>query len=104
MATAEEYLRIIPNNNSIMVMSLRLTLDMIIISAARIIIMSKVNLKDITIMELLLGIIRRYSSAVAMQIKEGGHFRSLTYTRIGMRVSNTSYALKKLGLMKGERA
>lgn len=66
--------------------------------------MSKVNLKDITIMELLLGIIRRYSSAVAMQIKEGGHFRSLTYTRIGMRVSNTSYALKKLGLMKGERA
>ncbi len=65
--------------------------------------MPKVNLNKITVIELLIAISRRYSSVTALQIKEGEAFRGLTYTRLGMRISNTSYALKKLGLEKWDR-
>ncbi len=65
--------------------------------------MPKVNLKNVTIIELLVAINRRYSTVTAVQIKDGEGFRALSYTRLGMRTSDTSANLKKLGVEKGDR-
>ena len=65
--------------------------------------MGKINLSNISIIELLVTINRRYSSNVALQIKEGDTFRALTYTRLGMRTAGASYHLMRLGVEKGDR-
>lgn len=65
--------------------------------------MSKLNLSKISIIELLITVNRRFSSHVALQIKEGDGFRALTYTRLGMRTAGTSFYLMKLGVEKGDR-
>lgn len=65
--------------------------------------MSKLNLNKVSIIELLITINRRFSSNVALQIKEGDRFRALTYTRLGTRAAGTSSHLMKLGVEKGDR-
>jgi len=57
----------------------------------------------IRIIELLITVNRRFSSNVALQIKEGDSFRALTYTRLGIRISGASSHLIKLGVEKGDR-
>lgn len=65
--------------------------------------MPKVSLKNVTIIELLVAINRRYSNIAAVQIKEGDKFRSISYIELGRRTSDTSYNLKKLGVERGDR-
>lgn len=65
--------------------------------------MRKVSLKNVTIIELLVAINRRYSTIPALQIKEGDKFRSISYTDLGRRTSDTAYNLKKLGVEKADR-
>lgn len=64
---------------------------------------AKVSFKNITIIELLVAINRRYSNLPALQIKEDDKFRSVSYTELGQRTSDTAYNLKKLGVEKGDR-
>ncbi len=64
---------------------------------------AKVSFKNITIIELLVAINRRYSNLPALQIKEGDKFRAVSYTELGRRTSDTAYNLKKLGVEKGDR-
>jgi long-chain acyl-CoA synthetase len=65
--------------------------------------MLKVSLKNVTIIELLVAINRRFSDNVALQIKEGNNFRSISYIELGRRTSDTAYNLKKLGVERGDR-
>jgi long-chain acyl-CoA synthetase len=65
--------------------------------------MRKPNLNKVSIIELLITINRRFSSNVALQMKEGDRFRILTYTRLGMRTAGASSHLMKLGVEKGDR-
>jgi len=60
--------------------------------------MSRVSLKNVTIIELLVAINRRYSDTTALRIKEGDKFCFLSYTELGRRTSDTAYNLKKLGV------
>lgn len=65
--------------------------------------MRRVSLKNVTIIELLVAINRRYSDKPALQIKEGDKFRSISYIELGRRTSDTAYHLKGLGVERGER-
>lgn len=65
--------------------------------------MTKVSLKNVTIIELMVAINRRYSNIPALQIKEGERFRSISYIELGRRTSDTAYNLQKLGIERGDR-
>jgi long-chain acyl-CoA synthetase len=65
--------------------------------------MPKVSLKNVTIIELLVAINRRFSNNTALQIKEGDSFRSISYIELGRRTSGTAYNLKKSGVERGDR-
>ncbi|MFH0790185.1 MAG: AMP-binding protein [Candidatus Omnitrophota bacterium] len=65
--------------------------------------MPKISLKNVTIIELLVAINRRYSHIPAVQIKEGDSFRSISYIELGRRTSDTAYNLKKLGIDRQDR-
>lgn len=65
--------------------------------------MRKASLKNVTIIELLVAINRRYSDIPALQIKGKDKFRSISYTQLGERTADTAYHLKKLGIEKGDR-
>ncbi len=65
--------------------------------------MPKVSLKDLTIIELMVAINRRYSDIPALQIKEESKFRAISYIDLGRRTSDTAYNLKKLGVEKLDR-
>lgn len=65
--------------------------------------MPKISLKNVTIIELLVAINRRYSHLPAVQIKEGDSFRSISYIELGRRTSDTAYNLKKLGIDSADR-
>lgn len=63
----------------------------------------KVSFKNVTIIELLVVINRRYSNLPALQIKEDDKFRAVFYTELGKRTSDTAYSLKKLGVERNDR-
>jgi len=63
----------------------------------------KVSFKNVTIIELLVAINRRYSNLPALQIKEDDKFRVVSYTELGKRTSDIAYSLKKLGVEKNDR-
>lgn len=63
----------------------------------------KISFKNVTIIELLVAINRRYSNLSALQIKEGDKFRVVSYIGLGKRTSDIAYNLKKLGVEKGDR-
>lgn len=65
--------------------------------------MPKVSLKNVTLIELLVAINRRFSNNTALQIKEGDSFRSISYIELGRRTSDTAYNLKKSGVERGDR-
>lgn len=65
--------------------------------------MRKDSLKNVTIIELMVAITRRYSDIPALQVKEGGNFRSISYIDLGRRTSDTAYNLKKLGIERADR-
>jgi long-chain acyl-CoA synthetase len=65
--------------------------------------MPRVSLKNVTIIELLVAINRRYSDKPALQVKEGESFKSISYIELGRRTSDTSYNLKKLGVERQDR-
>lgn len=65
--------------------------------------MRKVSLKNVTILELLVAINRRYSDITALQIKRGDKFQGISYIELGRRTSDTAYNLKKLGVERGDR-
>jgi long-chain acyl-CoA synthetase len=65
--------------------------------------MRQASLKNVTIIELLVAINRRYSDITALQIKRGNEFKGISYIGLGRRTSDTSYHLKKLGVEKGDR-
>jgi len=65
--------------------------------------MRKASLKNVTIIELLVAINRRYSQKPALQIKKDGKFSFISYIDLGRRTSDTAYNLKKLGVEKGDR-
>ena len=63
----------------------------------------KVSLKNVTIIELLVTINRRYSDAPALQTKDKDTFKSISYIELGRRTSDTAYNLKVLGVERGDR-
>ncbi|MBM3244331.1 MAG: AMP-binding protein [Candidatus Omnitrophica bacterium] len=65
--------------------------------------MRKASLKNVTIIELLVAINRRFSKNTALQIKDDEGFRTISYTELGRRTSDTAYNLKKSGIEKGDR-
>jgi len=65
--------------------------------------MPKASLKNVTIIELLIAINRRYADIPAVRIKEGEGFRALSYMELGQRTGDTSYSLKQLGVERGDR-
>lgn len=65
--------------------------------------MSKVDFKNLSIVELLVAINRRYSNLPALRMKQGDKYNSISYRELGRRTSNTAYSLKKLGVEKGDR-
>jgi len=65
--------------------------------------MRKASLKNVTIIELLVAINRRYSDITALQVKEDDRFRSISYIELGRRTSDTAYNLKKLGVKRQDR-
>ncbi|MBU2504536.1 MAG: AMP-binding protein [Candidatus Omnitrophica bacterium] len=65
--------------------------------------MQKIDLKNLTIIELMVAINRRYSDIRALQIKRGKEFIGVSYIELGRRTSDTAYNLKKLGVEKGNR-
>ena len=65
--------------------------------------MPKASLKNVTIIELLVAINRRFSEKVALQIKDGDKFRSISYIELGRRTSDVAYTLKKIGVERGDR-
>ncbi len=65
--------------------------------------MAKASLKNVSIIELLVAINRGYSEIPAVQIKEAGTLRSISYIELGRRTADTSYRLKELGVEKGDR-
>jgi len=65
--------------------------------------MHKADLKNITIIELLVTLNQRYGNIPALQIKRGNAFSSISYKELGRRTSDTAYNLKKLDVEKGDR-
>lgn len=65
--------------------------------------MRKVSLKNVTILELLVAINRRYSDIIALQTKRGDKFQGISYIELGRRTSDTAYSLKKLGVERADR-
>lgn len=65
--------------------------------------MPKASLKNVTIIELLVAINRRFSEKIALQIKDGDKFRSISYIELGRRTSDVAYTLKKTGVERGDR-
>ncbi len=65
--------------------------------------MRKVSLKNVTIIELLVAINRRFSDIIALRKKEGGKFKGISYVNLGRRTSDTAYNLKKMGVESGDR-
>ncbi|MEW6009351.1 MAG: AMP-binding protein [Candidatus Omnitrophota bacterium] len=65
--------------------------------------MRKVSLKNVTIIELMVAINRRYSDKPALQIKDDGKFRCISYIQLGKRTSDTAYHLKKIGIERADR-
>ena len=65
--------------------------------------MRKASLKNVTILELLVAINRRYSEKIALRIKDGDEFRAISYIELGRRTSDTAYHLKGLGIERGDR-
>jgi len=65
--------------------------------------MSKVDFKNLSIVELLVAINRRYSNLPALRMKQGDKYNSISYRELGRRTSDTAYSLKKLGVEKGDR-
>jgi long-chain acyl-CoA synthetase len=59
--------------------------------------------QDVSIVELLTAINQRYSEQLAVRIKEGDHFRALSYRQLGQRTADTAHGLKQLGVLKGDR-
>ncbi len=65
--------------------------------------MRKASLKNVTIIELMVAINRRYSDKPALQIKQGNEFKGISYINLGHRTSDTAYNLKKLGVERAGR-
>jgi len=65
--------------------------------------MPKVDFKNLSIIELLVAINRRYSNLPALRMKQGDKYNSISYRELGRRTSDTAYSLKKLGVEKGDR-
>ncbi len=65
--------------------------------------MPKVSFKDLKIIDLMVAINRRYSDIPALQIKEEGKIRSISYIDLGRRTADTAHNLKKLGVERGDR-
>ncbi|MBP7215977.1 MAG: AMP-binding protein [Candidatus Omnitrophica bacterium] len=65
--------------------------------------MRRASLKNVTIIELMVAINRRYSEIPALQIKRGTAMASLSYIELGRRTSDTAYNLKLLGVEKQDR-
>jgi long-chain acyl-CoA synthetase len=65
--------------------------------------MRKASLKNVTIIELLVAINRRFSNIPAVQAKRADGFYSISYIDLGRRTADTSYTLKTLGVEKGDR-
>lgn len=65
--------------------------------------MPKVSFKDLKIIDLMVAINRRFSDIPALQIKEGGKLRALSYIDLGRRSADTAHNLKKLGVERGDR-
>ncbi|HOW43360.1 MAG TPA: AMP-binding protein [Candidatus Omnitrophota bacterium] len=65
--------------------------------------MRKASLKNVTIIELLVAINRRFSDIPAVRIKRGDAFESISYIELGRRTSDTSYALIHMGVERGDR-
>ncbi len=65
--------------------------------------MAKVSLKNVTIIELLVTINKRYSKIPAVQIKDGDHFRKISYIDLGYRTADIAYNLKQLKVEKTDR-
>jgi long-chain acyl-CoA synthetase len=65
--------------------------------------MRKASLKNVTIIELLVAINRRFSNIPAVQAKRGDGFYSISYIDLGRRTSDTAYTLKTLGVERGDR-
>jgi long-chain acyl-CoA synthetase len=65
--------------------------------------MRKASLKNVTIIELLVAINRRFSNIPAVQAKRGDGFYSISYIDLGRHTSDTSYTLKTLGVEWGDR-
>ncbi|MBI5555594.1 MAG: AMP-binding protein [Elusimicrobia bacterium] len=65
--------------------------------------MRRVSLKNVSIIELMVTINKRYSKQTAVQIKDNGCFRKINYNELGCRTSDTAYNLIKTGIERGER-
>jgi len=65
--------------------------------------MRKTSLKNVTIIELLVAINKRFSDKTALQIKTKEGFRKLSYTELGARSAACSSTLKRLGVERGDR-
>lgn len=65
--------------------------------------MRKASLKNVTIIELLVAINRRYSTMPAVRQKHGNEFKAISYINLGYRAADTSYNLKNLGVERGDR-
>ncbi len=65
--------------------------------------MRQVSLKNVTIIELLVAINKRYSDITALQIKRHDKFHKISYIELGRRTSDTAYSLKKLGVERNDR-
>lgn len=65
--------------------------------------MPQVSLKNVTIIELLVTINKRYSKIPALQIKDGGQFRKISYIDLGYRTADIAYNLKQLKVEKTDR-
>lgn len=65
--------------------------------------MRKASLSNVTIIELLVAINRRYSDIPALRIKQGNEFRTISYIKLGRRTSDTSYNLMKIGIERADR-
>jgi long-chain acyl-CoA synthetase len=65
--------------------------------------MRRASLKNITIIEFMVALNRRYSGATAVRVKEGDGFRAISYSELGRRTADTSAGLIKLGVEKSDR-
>lgn len=65
--------------------------------------MRRVALKNLTIIDILETINKRYSDKIALQIKTKEGFKGLSYIELGKRTVDVSSALIKFGIAKNER-